>query len=60
MTELAKWYTYPLKSWREKNGFTTPEWESYVFAIKVQDVIFSAVAYIIIAYTSWYVGYYHI
>ncbi|MCZ7361876.1 MAG: hypothetical protein O8C58_00820 [Candidatus Methanoperedens sp.] len=41
MTELATWKTFPLKVWRKKNGFTTPEWESYVKAINIQDTIFS-------------------
>lgn len=45
MTELAKW-TMVLRDWRKRNGYTTPEWESYVTALNIQQNFFDVAFFV--------------
>lgn len=52
MTELASW-KMNLRAWRERNGYTTPEWISYRDAYKTQALIYM-VSELIIGFVSGY------
>lgn len=55
MTELAKW-TMILKNWRERNGYITPEWVSYVRAINIQCTFFEVAWFIVGVGIGLYIG----